>query len=549
MKRKTFNTMRFKIGWALMILNLCLMSFFAFGCDGSDDSLALPENSNTGNSKMTVSPDTLYLKADGTEKGSFQIKLQKVASFFAKAEKDWCKLANAEGYGNSAYTVSVTSDPNTQTVDRTSRISFYSGEYTGYAYVVQKAAEKVKDITITPDTLFLDAEIGSKGTVTVHLIDNATYDTGGTSHFGREIVEEDGGKVLKIHYTVIHEYNKDLIIKMGVQQHDVQKFYYVCQKAKKQEADDKYNITISPDEHNIEASAGQIFSLIEVDKETAITVTSDADWCTPINSNFENPSTAFKLYMNVNANTGNETRKANVTVRAGASSKTCTIIQQGGAVIKPAIGGTVANAVDLGLSVKWASHNLGADSEEKPGIYFAWGETKEKDFYEEDNYEHFNYDEVTYKYIGKNISGTKYDAAHVNWGDGWRLPTMDEFKELIDKCKWKWSRVGEIKGYRVTGPNGNSIFLPTTGLIWGGTMNNRSISGYYWSGIGNEEDDKVARIVWCNDDGAREWDKNRFYGIPIRPVKKGGNTGDTGGYTGGAGGNTGGAGGGIVNGE
>ena len=76
MKRKTFNTMRFKIGWALMILNLCLMSFFAFGCEGSDDSLALPENSNTGNSKMTVSPDTLYLKADGTEKGSFQIKLQ-----------------------------------------------------------------------------------------------------------------------------------------------------------------------------------------------------------------------------------------------------------------------------------------------------------------------------------------------------------------------------------------------------------------------------------------------------------------------------------------
>ena len=148
-------------------------------------------------------------------------------------------------------------------------------------------------------------------------------------------------------------------------------------------------------------------------------------------------------------------------------------------------------AVDLGLSVKWASCNVGAESPEEYGDYFAWGETEEKS----------NYDWETYKWwsdangdgqseenemidIGNNISGTKYDVAHVKWGGGWRIPTKNEIQELVDRCSWKMTIYSEVNGYLVTGPNGNSIFLPAAG-------DNKSYnghSGYYWaSTVGGNE--------------------------------------------------------------
>ena len=95
MSKKEIRSMTLKVCWTLVTAYLCLMSFCMIGCGGSEDSPIQPENPATGSNQMTVSPDTLFLKADGTEKGSFQVKLQKTGSFFAKAEKDWCKLDNA----------------------------------------------------------------------------------------------------------------------------------------------------------------------------------------------------------------------------------------------------------------------------------------------------------------------------------------------------------------------------------------------------------------------------------------------------------------------
>ena len=129
----------------------------------------------------------------------------------------------------------------------------------------------------------------------------------------------------------------------------------------------------------------------------------------------------------------------------------------------------VGNAVDLGLSVKWADMNVGATSPEGYGYYYAWGETEPKSVYLWSNYKYYDgrFDTLT-KYCTNSSYGTvdnktvldpEDDVAHVKWGGDWRMPTWTEQYELLDKCTWTWTSCNGVNGYIVTGPNGNSIFL------------------------------------------------------------------------------------------
>lgn len=131
-------------------------------------------------------------------------------------------------------------------------------------------------------------------------------------------------------------------------------------------------------------------------------------------------------------------------------------------------------SVDLGLSVKWATCNVGAYSPSHEGYCFEWGDTEVGTLETE----------VTYgKNIGSELSGNaSYDAARVHWGGAWRLPTESEQSELVDKCTWTWTKLNGVSGYRVTGPNGNSIFLPYCDVIyafyWSGSADSSIYSGY-----------------------------------------------------------------------
>lgn len=247
-------------------------------------------------------------------------------------------------------------------------------------------------------------------------------------------------------------------------------------------------------------------------------------------------------------------------------------------------------AVDLGLpsGTKWASCNVGATKPEESGGYFAWGETEEKEYYNDVTYLYSTGEDIDrdgeyeekerYKHLGPDISGTEYDVAHVKWGGDWRMPTLDQFKELLANCTSKWTSLNGmigckfiskingstiffpairflwgtewkelrfeqfvkflstngIKGtpigdyYRFNGPKG-VIYLPMTGRCWGGKYNNHATSdnhqrnsehavGYYWSSTQNPLFDDYAYDLRFHS-GYSGWEGNyRSFGQCVRPV-------------------------------
>lgn len=120
--------------------------------------------------------------------------------------------------------------------------------------------------------------------------------------------------------------------------------------------------------------------------------------------------------------------------------------------------------VDLGLSVKWATCNLGAKNPWECGEYYAWGETEPKESYGWENYKFGENEDFLSKYTAmdhKAILDKEDDVAAIKLGSPWRIPTEAEFMELIEKCTWKWTKWGNKEGYKVVGPNGNFIFCQT----------------------------------------------------------------------------------------
>lgn len=185
--------------------------------------------------------------------------------------------------------------------------------------------------------------------------------------------------------------------------------------------------------------------------------------------------------------------------------------------------------VDLGLSVKWATSNVGADSPEDYGDYFAWGETKPKSTYNWSTYKWCQgaYDKMT-KYCTDSDCGTvdnktqldlSDDAANANWGGSWRMPTHEEFTELEKKCSWTWATQNGVKGYKVTSKtNGHSIFLPAAGYRNDSSLFGAGVYGYYWSSSLYADFSGSARYQ-CFDSGSVDWDYYyRDIGFSVRSV-------------------------------
>ena len=187
-------------------------------------------------------------------------------------------------------------------------------------------------------------------------------------------------------------------------------------------------------------------------------------------------------------------------------------------------------AVDLGLSVKWASMNVGAKTASGFGWYFAWGETKPKGYYSWNTYAWSRGDsQFLTKYSTtdrRSQLALADDAARANMGGAWRMPTVEEYEELVDpaNCTWEWTSKDGVSGYKVTGKRtGNSIFLPVTGFRYYADVQFRGVNGIYWtSSLYKSNPNKAWCLEFNFSDVAVHYgniSSNRFSGRCIRAVQ------------------------------
>ena len=188
-----------------------------------------------------------------------------------------------------------------------------------------------------------------------------------------------------------------------------------------------------------------------------------------------------------------------------------------------------SEAVDLGLSVKWANMNIGAECPEDYGDYFAWGEVEPKETYNWSTYKWCNGSSKTLtKYNTDSSRGTvdnktqlelSDDAARANLGGNWRMPTDAEMTELREQCTWTWTTQNGVNGYKVTSKsNGNSIFLPAAGYRSGSSLNYAGSYGDYWSSSLYTD---YPSLAWYVNFGSGDVDRGndyRYGGHSVRPV-------------------------------
>ncbi len=179
--------------------------------------------------------------------------------------------------------------------------------------------------------------------------------------------------------------------------------------------------------------------------------------------------------------------------------------------------------VDLGLpsGLKWATCNVGATTPGESGNYYSWGETSPKKSYTQQNSLIKGQSKSKLRSTGiisssGNLSGS-HDAASVNWGGTWRIPTKAEVEELRVRCSWYWSTFRGHRGYKVYGPNGRFIFIPASGYRVGTSLQLLEEFGSFWSTVVNDYSSSAYCLWFNNSSQACGWYPG-YYGLSIRPV-------------------------------
>ena len=241
----------------------------------------------------------------------------------------------------------------------------------------------------------------------------------------------------------------------------------------------------------------------------SVSVSDNKSWIT-------NPSASGgKITFKTTDHTSTESRTGTITATYNGITRQITVTQKGAERITSTASSPINigshTAVDLGLSVKWATCNVGATSPEGYGDYFAWGETSPKTSYTKDNCKTWD------KRMGDMGGDSSYDAATANWGSGWRLPTESEFRELIDNCTWTWTKLNGVDGCEVKSKkNGNSIFLPAAGCCYSDTTDYQGSYGDYWSSAPGGA--YGAYCLYFGSDSHYTSLDRRYLGRSVRPV-------------------------------
>lgn len=170
----------------------------------------------------------------------------------------------------------------------------------------------------------------------------------------------------------------------------------------------------------------------------------------------------------------------------------------------------IRGTVNMGLNVLWSATNLGADYSWEIGNHYAWGETEHKQSYKENNYPYYH------KVIGNDISKTWYDAAQKELGGDWRMPTKEEWHELLFSTEHEWVSIHDHHGYLFTAKNGSLLFFPANGYIYDQNIGTPD-EGYYWTSTYSNIDNAYVTYLPSNSWGISNY--GRYIGIGIRAVK------------------------------
>ena len=190
--------------------------------------------------------------------------------------------------------------------------------------------------------------------------------------------------------------------------------------------------------------------------------------------------------------------------------------------------------VDLGLSVKWATFNVGATKPEEYGDYFAWGETQPKDYYDWSTYQYcMGTDHTLTKYCSQSDYGyngftdnlttllSEDDAATANWGAGWRMPTQAEWQELLDNTTSTWTTKNGVNGRLFTASNGNSLFLPAAGIRSNDGLGSADFLGFYRSrSLFTDIPHRAWALIFYSSACGMDNGCCRCHGLSVRPVRQ-----------------------------
>ena len=267
---------------------------------------------------------------------------------------------------------------------------------------------------------------------------------------------------------------------------------------------------------------------------------TECEWINEVDATYE------KIKFEVEANYEETRRSGEIELFYDGAAKVILTINQAGAVNE--LNGH--KFVDLGLSVKWATCNIGAEDQGDAGNYYMWADLVDRkaENYSADNYPYITktmvqdkdkdgnlvFDEETgepvmsevwnYTDIGSNISGnTQYDVTRKEWGSTWRIPTQEEVQELIANCTFVWTNYKTATGFEITSKiNGMKIFMPAVGYYMGtGQCSYFGSNGSYWtaSAFSDDGDPGAAYYILMTSGRGFRLDYTSYHSAhPIRPV-------------------------------
>ena len=438
---------------------------------------------------------------DSTE----EIEIASNISWKSSIDVDWISISPKSGI-SGVTTMTINVNKNTSVESRSSVIKIVNSEYGIEEEILVVQSEFVPELKVNVEKL---ENISFDGlTEEIEIVSNisweASVDVDWISISPKSGLSSVTTMTINVNKNTSLEFRSS-VIRIVNTEYDIEQEILVVQSEFVPEL--KFNVE-KLENISFEGSNEEIRIESTVSWEASV----DVDWISISPKSGE--SGVCTMTIVVEENVLEESREGIITLKNEEYSLTVYVnIQQN--KWEPKINGH--EYVDLGLpsGLKWATCNVGADSPEEYGDYYAWGEIETKGEYHQSN-------SKTYGKSMSDISGNAmYDVARAKWGSSWRLPTKKELEELENNCKWEWTTINGKKGDKVTGSNGNSIFLPAAGYYRdGSSLYYAGKFGCYWGSAPHESDDDYAcSLDYHSSSHFLNW-SYRYNGLSVRPVSE-----------------------------